>query len=116
MEDTCIRLRQVDFDGQYSYSGVINISISDKQGYSLGQNHPNPFNGTTIIPYSVSATAQVRITVYDVHGRTIKVINEGQRRAGQYNVQVNLGDLRKGVYYYKMDADNFTTTRKMIVQ
>ncbi len=110
------RLKQVDYDNQYNYSGVVNISITDKQDNSLGQNHPNPFNGTTIIPYTISSTSSVRITIIDMHGRTVKVLNEGQRRAGQYNVQLNLGDLKKGVYFYRMDADNFSSTKKMIIQ
>ena len=110
------RLRQVDFDNQFSYSGIINISISDKLNSSLGQNYPNPFNGTTIIPYTISTTSHVRITILDMHGRTVKVMEEGQRKAGQYNVQLTLGELRKGVYFYRMDADSFSSTRKMIIQ
>jgi hypothetical protein len=110
------RLRQVDFDGKYNYSAIINISISDKQDYSLGQNHPNPFNGTTIIPYTISGTAHVRISIIDMHGRTVKVIEEGLRRAGQYNVQLNLSELHSGVYIYKLDADSYTATRKMVIQ
>src|SRR5207342_1163490 len=59
------RLKQIDFDGRPSYSAIINISLTDKQEFALGQNHPNPFNGTTIIPYSIPTTSHVTITVYD---------------------------------------------------
>jgi hypothetical protein len=110
------RLKQVDYDNQFNYSGVVNVTLSDKLNSSLGQNYPNPFNGTTIIPYSIATASHVRITILDMHGRTVKVMEEGQRKAGQYNVQLSLGELRKGVYFYRMDADNFSSTRKMIIQ
>ena len=88
----------------------------DNAGYRLEQNYPNPFTGRSVIPYSIPKATKVRLTIYDLQGRTVKVIEEGVRSAGRYSAEVLTGNLRPGIYYYKMEADEFSTTRKMIVQ
>ena len=110
------RLKQIDFDGKFKYSSIISFNLTDKAGYSLEQNYPNPFNGRTMISYSIPRSTKVRITVYDLQGRIIKLIEEGIKPAGRHAIEVNIGGLGRGIYYYKMDADEFSTTRKMIVQ
>jgi hypothetical protein len=110
------RLKQIDFDGKFKYSSVINFNLVEKAGYSLEQNYPNPFNNRTMISYSVPRATKVRLTIYDLQGRIMKVMEEGVKPAGKHTVELITGSMGKGIYYYKMDADEFSSTRKMIVQ
>jgi hypothetical protein len=85
-------------------------------GFSLGQNYPNPFNGHTVITYEVPAQTMVRISIFDVYGRLIRVAQEGMTMPGRHMIQADLSRLAKGIYYYRMEADGFKQTRKMVIQ
>ncbi len=110
------RLKQIDFDGKFSYSNVISFNLTEKTGYMLDQNYPNPFSGRTTISYSVPKATKVRLTIYDLQGRIVKLIDEGVKPAGKHTTEIMLGNIGRGIYYYKMEADEFSSTRKMIVQ
>ena len=79
------------------------------------QNYPNPFNPITTINYSVPKTSNVSLVVYDVIGREIKTLVNGEKLPGNYNVQFNGSDLSSGVYFYVMRAENFIDTKKFIL-
>ena len=69
-----------------------------------------------MINYSVPTNARVRITLYDVSGHLVKIIEDAQRKAGNYSVMVDASRMRSGLYYYKIEADGQTMTRKMAIQ
>ena len=83
--------------------------------YSLSQNYPNPFNPTTTINYSVPHRAFVILKVYDVLGKEVAVLIRGEKNPGNYSVEFNAGGLTSGIYLYRMQADEFTATKKLIL-
>ena len=83
--------------------------------FKLAQNYPNPFNPSTTISYSVPKTSKVILTVYDVMGREIAVLENSVKAAGTYSVSFNATDLSSGIYFYRMMADNKVFTKKFTV-
>ncbi len=83
--------------------------------FHLTQNYPNPFNPTTKIEYTIPKASFVTLKVYDVLGREVTtLVNEG-KSAGNYNVEFNGNGLSSGIYFYKIQAGNFSTVKKMIL-
>jgi uncharacterized protein YegL len=85
------------------------------EGFLLKQNHPNPFNPTSIIGYQLPVADHVRLTVHDATGRELRVLDEGLRDAGSYDVRVDATGLRSGTYFYRLVTSRFTAVRAMIV-
>lgn len=83
--------------------------------YSLGQNYPNPFNPSTVITYNLAKPEFVKISIYDLTGKLIKVFIEGNRPAGFNRFRFQNFGLASGVYIYKLDAGNFTESKKMVL-
>ena len=90
------------------------------QGFALGQNYPNPFNPSTIIPYQLPASGQVRLEVFNVLGQRIATLVDGQRSAGFHTATWNATDVAgravgAGVYIYRLSGDEVTLTRRMVL-
>ena len=83
--------------------------------FALYPNYPNPFNPVTKIKYQVPVTGLVKITVFDVLGNEITVPVNEIKTAGNYETVFNGAGLASGVYYYKMEAGDFSSTMKMIL-
>lgn len=83
--------------------------------YALSQNYPNPFNPSTTISYQTAQSGQVEIVMYNVLGEKIRTLVNRQMNAGQYQITVNAADLASGIYYYRMETENFTKTKKMLL-
>jgi hypothetical protein len=83
------------------------------QKIRLEQNYPNPFNSSTIIRYSLPIREHVILAVYDVRGRLVKIILEGQQEKGSHQVIFEPKDLASGIYFCKLKCDNFITSGKM---
>lgn len=79
--------------------------------YTLSQNYPNPFNHSTKISYSVPAISRVTVKVYDITGREVATLEDGDRAAGTYMVSFDASQLASGVYFYKLTANEFTSTK-----
>lgn len=86
-----------------------------EEKFSLGQNYPNPFNPSTVISYTLAKPELVKITVYDMLGKQIKVLFEGNRPVGFNRAVFNAQGLASGVYIYKIEAGDFTDTKKMVL-
>ena len=98
------------------------VAISVKEiptVFELSQNYPNPFNPTTRIQYSLEKAAQVSLKVYNVLGLEIATLVNGSQEAGSYTVQFNPNEgvlsLSSGVYFYRLEAGSFVSTRKFIL-
>lgn len=85
------------------------------RNFELVQNFPNPFNPETTIKYTITAQARVVIKVYDTTGNEIKTLIDREHTAGQYAINFNASGLASGVYYYRLMADDYTSTKKMIL-
>jgi plastocyanin len=109
--------------GGAGMSGVITVlqpnSVSSNNivtsKFELEQNYPNPFNPSTNIKYSVLETGKVRLAVYNIIGEEVALLVNGILDAGFYEVTFSAINLPSGIYFSKLEANNFTQTRKMIL-
>ncbi|PWN07135.1 T9SS type A sorting domain-containing protein [Rhodohalobacter mucosus] len=81
----------------------------------LMQNFPNPFNPATNIRYTLAVPSQVRIDIYNAAGRRVASLVEESQSAGEYVVPFNASSLSSGVYFYRLQTQNFTKTRSMVL-
>jgi uncharacterized protein (TIGR02145 family) len=109
------RLKMIDNDGTFEYSKVIETEIAVPKNYELSQNFPNPFNPNTVISYSLPLASNVKLIVYNSLGQTVKVLENGFKNAGIYTVNFNATELPSGIYYYKIEAGQFSQIKKMIL-
>jgi hypothetical protein len=83
---------------------------------SLGQVHPNPFRGSGRIPFALPAAGPVRLGVYDVGGREVRRVLDGERQeAGRHDVPVAADQLRAGVYWYRLEWNGQVRSARMVV-
>ena len=90
-----------------------NNNMPDK--YSLSQNYPNPFNPVTNIKYQIPKNSFVTLKVYDVMGREVRTLLNEVKASGSYSIDFNASDLSSGVYFYKIQAGEFSQTKKMML-
>jgi hypothetical protein len=81
----------------------------------LLQCHPNPFNPTTVIPYRLGELTDYTLTLYDMLGRRLRVLEAGRKEAGSYHYEFDAGDLTSGVYLYRLETPTFSDTKRMIL-
>jgi hypothetical protein len=81
----------------------------------LGQNRPNPFEGTSLVDFHLPKRERVRLTLYDVNGRVVRVLLDETRDAGSYVIPVRKNNLSGGVYYYRLEAGGESITKKMTI-
>lgn len=109
-----LRLKQIDYDGSFSYSKIIHIDlIADR--FILEQNYPNPFNPATYINYSIPSDEFVTIKIFNIIGKEIATLVNSYQKAGNYSVEFNASDLSSGIYFYTISAGSYRTTKKMIL-
>lgn len=113
------RLKQIDLDGTFKYSDVIEIESLPLE-FSLAQNYPNPFNPITKIRYSIACVGErcivpVQLKLFDILGREITTLVNEEKPAGNYEVEFNVAQisLSSGVYYYQLKAGDYSQTKKM---
>lgn len=109
------RLRQIDFDGQFEYSNVVEAVIEAPSVFALNQNYPNPFNPSTKINYSVAAPGNVKLAIYNLLGQEVATLINGFMEAGQYEITFDAKDLPSGSYIYKIETGQFVQARKMLL-
>ena len=109
------RLKQMDFDGTFEYSNIIEVEIGAPRKFSLKQNCPNPFNPSTTIQYAISNRQFVTLKVYDILGKEIATLVNGEKSAGSYEIGFNASHLASGIYYYQLRAGDYVETKKMIL-
>lgn len=108
------RLKQVDFNGSFEYSDVVEVETVPTQ-YELLQNYPNPFNPSTVIEFSLPEAANVSLTIYNALGEKVTELESGYLKAGFYNYQWNASNVTTGMYIYELRADNFVSVKKMLL-
>ncbi len=81
--------------------------------FKLSQNYPNPFNPATTINFELPENALVELAVFDLTGRKVATLVEGQQPAGYHQVSINMKDLSSGIYFYRMKAGEHVFTKKM---
>ena len=119
------RVRARNAGGWSPYSDVrsFDVVVADVPGqngvpksFAVSQNYPNPFNPTTMISGQWPVTSVVRLSVYDVLGREVAVLANGQYPAGTYTFTFDARGLSSGVYFYRLTAGTYTATKAMLLQ
>lgn len=109
----------VFFDNVMVSSGTPVSLIYDRsmhpESIQLFQNYPNPFNPITIINYVITSTSDIKLTVYDISGREVKMLVNQSQNAGEYSVSFDASEFASGVYIYQLNVGSFLLSRKMIL-
>ncbi|MBN2355744.1 T9SS type A sorting domain-containing protein [candidate division KSB1 bacterium] len=103
------------FQSRRLITDVHPLPVTRPETYRLQQNYPNPFNPLTTIEFAVARTCKVAIKIYDIKGREVATIIEGPYQTGAYKVVFNAARLPTGVYFYRMQADQFIAIRKAML-
>ncbi len=85
------------------------------KNYSLSQNYPNPFNPTTVINFSVPKTSKMELAVYNVLGQKVAILINKELSAGSYHFNFDASKLTSGIYFYKLQTENYSETKKMML-
>lgn len=113
-------IQVIDKNWVKNETGINEQPIAVADGYALLQNHPNPFNPSTVINFALPAPAQVNLSIYDVHGRMVRQLVDEVKSAGTHAVAWDGRDenglsLPTAVYIYKINSAAFTKTRRMVL-
>jgi len=109
------RLKQIDIDGSFEYSDIIDVEISTVSDFILEQNYPNPFNPSTTIKFSISESGNTTIRVYNLLGSEVTTLLNEMKQPGTYEINFDAAGLSSGTYFYSMESGNFRQVRKMIL-
>lgn len=108
------RLKQIDNDGKYEYSNIIEITIQPNE-YFLYQNYPNPFNPTTTIRWQSPVSSWQTIKVFNLLGEEVEtIVNEYLEAGAHSKLYIVNSTLPSGVYFYRLQTGNFVESKKMI--
>jgi hypothetical protein len=114
------RLKQIDFDGTFSYSEEIEVEVGLPISFTLEQNYPNPFNPSTVIKYSVPVESKVKLSVYNALGEEIAVLLNDIVPAGYHQYEWNGlnssgNKVSSGIYIYRLETEKFVDVKKMMM-
>ncbi|MBL8005969.1 MAG: T9SS type A sorting domain-containing protein [Ignavibacteria bacterium] len=105
-----VQLDDVEFQGTVSVNQIGSI-VPDK--FSLNQNYPNPFNPVTKITFDLPKNSNVKLTVFNSLGQKVTELFNGFKSAGKYEAVFDGGNLTSGTYFYRLETEYFTETKKM---
>jgi len=108
------RLKQIDNDGQFEYSEVVEVELVPTE-FALYQNYPNPFNPVTTIRYQLPKESKVVIKIYNILGAEVMELLNEKKEAGVYEAEFNADNLSSGAYIYRIIVESFMDTKKMIL-
>ncbi|OGU64632.1 MAG: hypothetical protein A2499_09595 [Stygiobacter sp. RIFOXYC12_FULL_38_8] len=110
------RLKQIDFNGVFEYSPIVEVNVEAPSQLKLAQNYPNPFNPETTINFQIPFASHVTLKIYDVLGREVASLVDEFKQAGTYVKTLHATSLPSGVYFYKLQtANGFSETKKLIL-
>ena len=98
------RLKQIDNNGSYQYSNIIEADLNSPSEFALNQNYPNPFNPNTKISYRLKEKSFVKLMVFDTKGALIKVLVNETKESGYYETEFNAKGLASGIYFYRIEV------------
>ncbi len=108
-------LRHYDLDSIVNFISNISSTGEIPKQYTLSQNYPNPFNPTTRISFTIPKNSFVNLTVYDMMGRAVQELVSSEMNGGDYTFEFNAASLSSGIYFYRMQTNEFTETKRMVL-
>ncbi len=115
------RLADVNYNGIMKYHGVQEIAVKSSIGlvlpniFALESAYPNPFNPVTYISYQIPKESFVNIGIYDVTGKLLKILVNENKGAGKYTVHWDGSEYSSGIYFYRIEADRFCSSKKCLL-
>ena len=109
------RLKQIDTDGKFEYSETITVQLGKLTKYALEQNYPNPFNPTTTIAFSIANKSKVKLSIYNVVGEEVVELVNREMAVGMHTINFDASNLVSGIYFYKLIANDFIETKKLLL-
>ena len=109
------RLKQIDFDGTYSYSNTVEVTGIVPNEFALKQNYPNPFNPSTKIEYQLPSEEKVSIRIFDILGNEVAQLVNEKIAAGVHTVEFDAANLPSGIYFYQISAGQYSQTKKLML-
>ncbi len=94
-------------------SDAVDSETGEPLVYRLDQNHPNPFNPITRIRFTLSEDGPVELLLFDIQGRKVKTLLDGEMPSGSHDVSLDAQGLAGGVYFYRLSAGRFQRVRKL---
>jgi hypothetical protein len=85
------------------------------QEFALLRNYPNPFNAQTLIQYNLPGESEVNLSIFDILGRQVATLTDGDQDAGPHQVTWNAADCPSGVYFYRLKANENIVTKRMLL-
>ena len=103
--------------GAYEYSvvGVVENQHLKPENYSLSQNYPNPFNPSTRIKFNIPKAGKVKIELFNILGQKVQTIVDQHMKSGMHVVEFTADHLSSGLYFYKIEAGNYSAVKKCIL-
>jgi hypothetical protein len=95
--------------------GIIQNTETNPETFQLYQNYPNPFNPSTTVKYALPTASYVTLKVFDILGNEVLAVVNSNQQAGYYMQTIDASQLASGVYLYKLTADGFTESKKMLL-
>ncbi|MBN8585211.1 MAG: agmatine deiminase family protein [Ignavibacteria bacterium] len=96
-------------------TGIEPVAAGIPDRFSLHQNYPNPFNPVTKIKFDIAKNTNVKLSIYDITGKEVLKITDAYMTAGSYSYQWNASGFASGIYFYRLDAGNYSEVKKMIL-
>ncbi|TKJ41572.1 hypothetical protein CEE37_03125 [candidate division LCP-89 bacterium B3_LCP] len=111
------QLMETDISGATTYSDELTVTVGSVYvtEYNLNANYPNPFNPTTNISFALPNDGVVGLSVYDISGSLVATLVDGFRSAGSYEVTFDATGLTSGVYFYQLNAGDYSSMHKMVL-
>ncbi|HSW55042.1 MAG TPA: T9SS type A sorting domain-containing protein [Ignavibacteriaceae bacterium] len=107
------RLKQVDFNGTFSYSDEVNVDVTSPAQFELSQNYPNPFNPSTTIKFSIPQSSNVSLKIFNTLGQEVSTLINQNMESGLHTINFDASQLNSGIYFYKLDAGSYSQVKKM---
>jgi hypothetical protein len=107
------KLVDVDYSGRRHEHQPMSVQTAFE--YALDQNYPNPFNPSTAIQFSLEKSGKTVLEIYNTLGQKVATLVNGELSAGAHRYQWNASGLASGVYFYRLQSNEFVATKKMIL-
>ena len=108
------RLKQIDNDGTFEYSPVVEVELNPTQ-FTVYQNYPNPFNPSTVIRFALPVPGNVTVNVFNTLGEKVATLLDGPMEAGYQQVTFDAANFPSGLYFYEISAGEFKSIKKMLL-